>query len=211
MPRRARAQRFLFDPHAVLYDPAYMAMSPAARGCYFSLFCHAWLAKEPGVLPADDGLLRNLAGCSAQQWRQVREQVEKAWGKTDLGAWQLKAMSEAAEEQDRVAAQRRAAANSRWHNNDVDAKALRLQSKSNASAMRLSSPGSGSVEAPNPHPQGNGLASPNSVNETRFSASSSPPLPPSPDQTRAPARPPGHGPACACELCWAITFPGAKT
>ena len=86
--RRDRAREFLFEPARFKNDLAVMNMTLAGRGAYAILFCECWDMPEPGVLPDDDVMLATFARTDLDSWRDVREEVSKAFDTTSRpGFW----------------------------------------------------------------------------------------------------------------------------
>ena len=79
MPRAERAQRFLFDPSALLEDPAYQRMGIEARGVYVTLVAAAWRQKHPGRFIGDERVLAQLALCTPVEWERTRAEVSTAF------------------------------------------------------------------------------------------------------------------------------------
>jgi len=100
MPRTKRAQRFLFDPDKFYHDPAVQKMSLPARGAHAMLVCASWHQKVPGVFVADDRILASLAMCTHDEWRQVKDEVEKAFTVT-RDTWELSGVTQVKIEQDK--------------------------------------------------------------------------------------------------------------
>lgn len=80
-----RPPAFLFYPRDLLTSRTVLAMSPAGRGAYLFLLCHAWLSDDPGTLPDDRSVLAALAGVSPQEWRMIENEVLEAFQHTDHG------------------------------------------------------------------------------------------------------------------------------
>jgi len=99
--RRERWSAFMFEPDAVLNDPAFIAMSHAARGAYFSLLCHAWRQKDPGVLPYSERRMASLADMTIDEWRSVESEIAAAF-KATPAAWTSTRMVEEFRHQERV-------------------------------------------------------------------------------------------------------------
>ena len=78
MPRKGRAQRFLFDPHQFVNDEAVLTMSLEAAGAYIRLFCRSWDMPSPGVLPDHDPTLAALSQ-AGDRWPLVRDEVLRAF------------------------------------------------------------------------------------------------------------------------------------
>lgn len=85
MATDGRPPSFQFYPRDLLTSRTVLAMIPAARGAYLFLLCHAWLSDVPGTLPDDRSILAALAGMTADEWREVEDQVLTGFVHTDGG------------------------------------------------------------------------------------------------------------------------------
>lgn len=85
MSSDGRPPSFQLYPRDLLTSRTVLAMTPAGRGAYLFLLCHAWLSDDPGALPDDRSLLAALAGMAPDQWREVENEVLAAFRHTDRG------------------------------------------------------------------------------------------------------------------------------
>lgn len=79
MPRKARAQRFLIEPLAVTRDPAFEAMSHAARGVYLTILLEAWFERDPGVIRYSPEKLARMGQVSVDEWLGMEEEIRPAF------------------------------------------------------------------------------------------------------------------------------------
>lgn len=89
--RSARCRSFDFNPTDFLNDPHVLVMSFEERGAYITLLCRAWEMTIPGVLPADEGIIRRLVGATTDEWDRVRASLRGCFDTSD-GRWIQKRM-----------------------------------------------------------------------------------------------------------------------
>lgn len=164
MSRNKRAASFLFEPTRFRTDPAVMAMSPAARGAYIILLCAGWDLPKPGVFPADDRLLAQLAMCTSGEWASVRQEVSAAFTVTDR-AWTQKGLLRTKAAQDRFVSRQsergRAGANAtnaKWLSGASAATALDAGSPQPTSVLGSRFSGSETLALPDSVLESNGSA-----------------------------------------------------
>lgn len=112
-------ESFNFNAKQWLGDDAVLLMDWDARAMHLQLMCLAWQQDTPGVLPADESLLRRwLGNPNPQEWEQrIKPQISRAW-RIDERAWVQEGLVREWERQSSNSVKRRAAAQVRWGKKD---------------------------------------------------------------------------------------------
>ena len=77
--RKDRMVKCLIDLPAYENDPAVLKMTQQEAGAFFRLLCRLWWMPEPGVIEADDTLLRDLSRTPEHDWPSTRAALEPAF------------------------------------------------------------------------------------------------------------------------------------
>lgn len=110
-----RADGFFFNVKQWLGDDAILLMDWDVRAMHFHLMCIAWQQDEPGVLAADENILKKWIGSPTQDdWnKRIKPQIARSWKVAD-GLWIQEGLRREWARQSNTSEKRRAAAAARW-------------------------------------------------------------------------------------------------
>lgn len=119
-----------FSPKDFLSSPSVASMTTEEVGAYVLLLFHAWVAKEPGHLPADEESLRKICRASKHKWKKICQKALQNFDRFEGKIFNRRMVSEY-QKCLLISQQRQSAAKARWDERveAMDANALRNSCK----------------------------------------------------------------------------------
>lgn len=132
-------------PSMPLWTGDYLAdtqdLSAEEHGVYMLLLMAAWRSPD-ATLPNDDQRLARMAKVGIKKWRKLRPVMERFFTVGDGVIWQ-KRLVEERQKVENQRAQKRGAANARWHNENDETLSLSASHRNATSKSQRSQSGSG--------------------------------------------------------------------